>query len=295
MKLMVIANCHCLPLSDAFNLSCRGVEIADFIDVNFITEPRMVEKIDLIHRDEDWRVMSFNLSANFGRIETNTLKQLLGPRLKTFTNIHFDGLHPDITYDGGMGQRVASALGDYHSKIVLGSYVSGRSWEDCLRLFNGSIYENLGYYQEFDNSAMTLSERDTWCDLKFSPTFIAMAKECPVLYTINHPTGAVFIKLAELLALSQGLGWVPFPPEFFLNHLSTSNIWPVYDEIAEFHGLKYRTPQYYIGAQGGGSRLLSRAEFVQKSYESYKIIDDQGKFLEVIAGLPFFETFKEIL
>jgi hypothetical protein len=292
---MIIANCHCLPLAEALPFIGRGIEKSDFIDVNFATQPHMVEKIDLIHSDPSWRVLSFTLSANFERLETSSLKQTLGDRLTTFTNTYFSGLHPDITYVGGMGQRVASAIGDYHSKIVLASYATGRTEDDCLRLFNGGAYEKLGYYQEYALSAQNLLERDAACDVKFAQTFLDMVTEIPTLYTINHPTGAVFLALTEKLAASQGLDYISFAPAFFQNHLSTNNIWPVYNEISEHHGLKYRTPQYYGLGKALNSRMLSRAEFVHRSYQSYAAIADQQKLREVTANMSFYKTFCDTL
>lgn len=255
----------------------------------------MAEKIDIIHNEPDWRVLSFNLSDNFERIQTAKLKAVLGDRLTRFTNVHFSGLQPDITYVGGMGQRVSSAMGDYHSKILLGSYVSGLNVEDCLRLFNGNFYEKLGYYNEYENSAKQLIERDELCDVKFSENFLGMAREIPVLYTLNHPTGAVVLALAEMLAASQNIDYASFAPAFFQNHLSNSIIWPIYNEIAEHLGLKYRTPQYFAVSKGVGQRLLSRVEFVQKSYETYAGFADQEKLREKVAQMPFYKIFVENL
>lgn len=291
---MVIANCHCLPLAEALAFIGSDIEKADFIDVNFLTQPNMVEKIDLIHEDPSWRVVSFPLSAKFERLETPRLKKALGDRLTTFTNTYFDGLHPDITYVGGMGQRVLSPMNDYHSKIVLASYAAGLSAENCLRQFNGAIYEKLGYYQEYDRSAQELLDRDEACDVKFAPHFLEMIKEMPALYTINHPTGAVFLALAEQLAASLGIHFASFSASFFQNHLSTSNIWPVYDEIAEHHGLKYRTPQYYTVGRGIGSRLLSREEFVIKSYECYAAFANQAVLREKAAQTPAYKIISEL-
>lgn len=294
MKLMVVANCHCLPLADAFDLTGVSLEKTDFIDVNFLGEAHMREKVDALYAEPDWRAVSLNLSANFERIETGRLKDVLGARLTTFTNIHFDGLHPDITYVGGMGERVASAIGDYHSKIVLGAYVCGLNWQDCLALFNGNTYEKLGYYQAYADSARTLIHRDESCDVKFARAFLDMARDIPVLYTVNHPTGPVFLALAERLAAALGVDYVAYPPGFFQNHLATANIWPVYDEIAERHSLKYRTPQHYVLAKGNGPRALGREDFVRRSYEAYDRIADRAKLRDITVNMPFFPSFQAI-
>ena len=293
-SVIVIANCHCLPLADALALGGRNIK-TDFIDVTFADRPHMSLKIDnlLSSASHDF-VLSFNLSTQFNRLETGILRENLGDRLRTFTNIHFDGLHPDVTYIGTIGQRTPGFFDDYHSKLVLFCFVTGRGTDDCLRLFNGGVYKKLGYFDIYANSTRELLQRDNVCDIKFAAHFLDMIRFEPCLYTVNHPTGPVFLELSALLADAVGFDFIKMNQVFFQNHLSTNFIWPVYDEIAEHHGLAYRTPAFFIKPGERVSRSASLQEFVEGSYVAYSQANFD-EFAAMVKSLPFFKAFSESL
>jgi len=290
----VIANCHCLPLADALTLVARKAD-ADFIDVTFAEQPHMLAKIDkLFSPDAAEVVFSFNLSENFGRIATTALRPVLGPRMITFTNIHFAGLHPDITYLGPMGQRINGFFGDYHSKLVLFCFAQGRSAAQCLALFNGATYERVGFFESYAAAAAELLQRDGACDVKFAASFLEMLRERPCLYTLNHPTGAVFLELAKRLAAAADFQVADFGPAFFQNHLSVNYVWPVYDEIAEHHRLAYRSPFYFLRPTDRAARAATLEEFIAGCYEAYARAEF-NEFAAMVRALPFFKSFSERL
>lgn len=251
----------------------------------------MVEKIGAcLDGNEDRLVFSFNLSDQFGAIATPALRSHFGSRLITFTNIHFSGLHPDITYIGAMGRRVTGFFGDYHSKIVLFCYATGRSAADCLQLFNGATYERLGFYGALAAAKDELLQRDTSCDVKFAPTFLEMLVNEPCLYTVNHPTGAVFLEISSHLARHSGLDYVNIDRINVQNHLSNNYSWPVYNEIAEHHALAYRSAPYFIAPNRRSSRAYDLKEFVEGCYEAYAQADPK-EFVEMVGKLPFYDNF----
>lgn len=297
MFVNVIANCHCLPLAETLMLGARrdqGLR-ADFIDVVFAEHEHMATKIERLFADEsDDPVFSFHLSANLGRLETTALRARLGDRLHIFSNLYFSGLHPDITYLGRMGDRNVGYFGDYHSKLALFAFVTGRSEEDCLALFNGKTYELIGYFDAYEASANELLARDNVCDIKFGQQFLDMVRRGPCLYTINHPSGEVFVELANTLAARAGIPYVKFPPSFVQNHLSTNYIWPIYNEIAERHGLAYRVPQSFIHAQAGSARSDDLESFVRGSYAGYATADRNALHAE-LTKWPFFSGYMETL
>jgi hypothetical protein len=290
----VIANCHCLPLADALTLVARQAD-ADFIDVTFAGQPHMVEKIDRLFSDHAADVVfSFNLSEHFGRIATAALRPVLGQRMTTFTNIHFAGLHPDITYLGPMGQRINGFFGDYHSKLVLFCFAQGRGVAECLALFNGATYERLGFFQSYAAASAELLQRDAACDVKFAAAFLDMLRDRPCLYTVNHPTGEVFLELGKLLAAAADFQVADFGPAFFQNHLSVNYVWPVYDEIAEHHRLAYRSPAYFLRPVDRTARGATLQEFIAGCYAAYSRAPF-NEFAAMVRGLPFFNSFAERL
>jgi hypothetical protein len=293
-KVMVVGNCHCLPLADAFAL-CGRVASTDFIDVSFTQQPAMAAKIDALADPNAYDVVfSIPLHDNFGQLATDRLRTLLGDRLRTHTNIHFTGLHPDITYIGAMHRRVPGFFGDYHSKIVLFSFVTGRSARDAQALFNGQTYQRLGYFDHYAASAAELRQRDGVCDIKFANAFLEMVPREVTMYTFNHPTGRVFLTLAAAMANAAGIKFIRHGMPVFQNHLSTNYIWPVYGEIAEHHQLAYRTPPVFIRAAQRGPRSVDLGEFIAGSYAAYTSADLED-LRQMAASLPFYAAFSAAL
>ena len=293
-SVMLVANCHCLPLADAFALCVPGVR-TDFIDVNFAQTADNLAKIAGLAASKAEIVFTQMISERLGSVATSILRRQLGVSgVVTFTNIHFTGLHPDITYLGGMGQRLQSPLGDYHSKLVLFSYASQRSLKDCLALFTGPTYERIGYFTAFEQSAGELLARDVALDVRFAEAFITMARKVPTLYTINHPTGTVFLALANALASYAGLPFLPWEPAMFQNHLSINYIWPVYNEIAEHNQLAFRTPLVFVRKGQRDSRVATLREFVSGCYAAYAEADF-SQMQRAVVYTPFYMDFAERL
>jgi hypothetical protein len=185
------------------------------------------------------------------------------------TNIYFSGLHPDITYIGDQGGRVSSPIGDYHSKIVVHSYMKGKSIDDCLMMFNGNNYEKLGFFAEYDNSALTLIERDKDNDIAFGDIFMDKIKNHCSLYTVNHPTPYIFQEYICIIAEYLGINSQRLLIEMLPNYLANSAWWPIYPEIAEQHELNYKMPMLFKQPEFMGGKLMNLKEFIQGSYEIY--------------------------
>jgi hypothetical protein len=284
---LVIANCHCLPIADALAL-CGMVGNTEFIDAVTAHEPHMQEKIARLGGKEGGDlVFTFPLSEKFGPLATAALRPIYGERLRTFTNIHFFGLHPDITYLGPMRGRVEGYFGPYHSKLVLFAFVNGRSEAECRDMFTGEVFRRIGYFHLFDISADELRGREPNCDIKFAETFLEMAVREPVIYTFNHFSGKVFLELAGALARDAGIAYIPHGPQFFQHHLSESYIWPIYDEIAEEHKLAYRTGQHFIRAAGRQRRSVTLDEFIAGSYAAYRAADPE-EFTAMVRDLEYY-------
>ena len=289
MNVTVVANCHCLPLADTLALCAPGLQ-TDFIDVNFVADPATAAKIAGIDGGEKL-VFTQPISEAHGAVATASLRSRLPPgRVLTFTNIHFTGLHPDITYVGAMGGRVQSFFGDYHSKLVLFAFATRRSRTECLHLFEPHALEQVGYLSAFERSAAELRAREAACDVRFAEAFVAMARQVPSLFTINHPTAAVFHELAAAMAAHAGLEFRRIGAAYSANGLANSFIWPVHDAIAEANGLAYRTPPFFVSTAGRASRSWTLEEFVAGCYAHYESVPF-AQLAPMVAQAPFFAEF----
>jgi hypothetical protein len=299
-RILIIANCQTGPLAQIFavcgqDVAIDGIPLDSWHDLKSGAQDTAKTIVDEI--DENTVVFSFNVGDAFGSISTQKLRPLFGDRLIAFTNIRFDGLHPDSTYFGKFGGRWPNFLSEYHSKLITYCYSTKRSVSDCLQMFNGKVYEKLGYYEIFANSERELRKRDEDCDVRFSDEFFEMIKDEYCLLTINHPTSIVFHRLARALAQRAHISFLDFSEHLYPNPLVQSVVWPIYNEVAEHFLLKYRTPQYFIRPPFGyiksTVRSLSLEEFVRGSYKFY---DDHFKFLEfsdAVLEMDFHSRFRD--
>lgn len=288
-KIVVIANCQCLPIARTIALGLLDSSV-EFIDVNFVTHEPHKTRIERLVSEPADIVFSIPLSDQWKGISTDFLRPIYHDRLFTFTNIHFEGLHPDITYIGEMGVRVQGALSDYHSKLILYGFATGRSITDTIRLFHETDYQAIGFGKAFQQSSVGLIERDVACDVQFAPCFIEIIKNRSSMYSVNHPMDHVFRALAEKLCTRADLHYKVYPDEYLTNYLSDNVIWPVYDKIAEMHNLPYRTPQYFVKRNEFSGRTIRLDELVSQFYCAYQSVSNE-KLLSTIKAMQFFTPF----
>lgn len=276
MKVIVIANCQVLPLVKGLGFmtdveTALGLPIHLF-ETNHFDKPK--ENFEALMKEDEPIILTFNNSEKFGEFETGKLKHTF-KNVITITNIYFSGLHPDITYIGDMRGRISSPIGDYHSKIVIHSYMTGKSVNDCMLLFNGINYEKLGLYSEYADSASLLLERDKENDIAFGKYFMTLLKERPSLYTVNHPTPYIFQEYLCVIADHLGIRAQRLPIEMLPNYLANSAWWPVYPEIAEHHNLNYQMPMLFKQPEAMGGKIIGLKEFVVHSYDLYNKLKER--------------------
>jgi Polysaccharide biosynthesis enzyme WcbI len=276
VKICVIANCQVRPIVKGLSALADVEKIAG-LPIHMFGSPlfqKPQEEFRTLAESHDVTVLSFLLGDRFGEYETIRLKKAI-PRLFTVTNLYFTGLHPDITYVGGQGWRLQSPLGDYHSKIILHSFVTSRSKSDCLERFAGKVYEKLGMFDEFEKSKNQLIGRDVGIDFPFGKIFLEMVKEHPSLYTVNHPTAFVFQEYIIHLAGLLGLRAHRMPLEILPNYLADTVWWPVYNEIGEYHSVQYSMPMVFKQPENLGGKFIDLEEFIDRSYLDYTRMEDR--------------------
>jgi hypothetical protein len=268
VNIIVIANCHVQPVRDALALSHEVDEVfsVPIHLVNTIHYTNAIEQIKNSNKQK-FTVLQFDGLLEKANLGNDILSRI--DRVLSFTNIYFSGLHPDITYFGGMGKRVMSPLGDYHSRICLLSFIKGYSLDQCTNLFNSKNYDQLDYYKEWDKSDTELRRRDSTLDIKFADGFLEMTKNEPTLYTFNHPLGPVFYHLAEKIFTGLELAFPKFPTSYFYNYLATNAWWPIYPEIGDFNSIKFDHPMIFKSPDHLSRKFYSLEQFVAASFALY--------------------------
>lgn len=277
---LVIGNCQSLPLSGTLNYFCSNVTF-DYFGVHVIPPAQRAERIRAFvnqSHDKFSIVLAAPLSDDFDMLSSSRVRATFAPAaVFTIPNFYFSGLHPDLTYLGSLGRRLAGPLHDYHSKLAVAGYVNGIPPKELKRYFSVSSYEAAGYFGEYANSLEEMRRRDReQVDIGFAQEIEQFLRRDLCFFSFNHPTsflfGAYVAKLAAELAgrdLIRKLDWTP-QPSGLPNHLATAAIFPVYPEIAEAHRLHFSGSYAFKPAAAADlPNSLDLDAFLASEYESF--------------------------
>lgn len=284
-KALIIANCQVQPLKHALSARAKDIDFEEF-GVHLAAPQDMAERIErLAARKSDFKfVLSFSLSDDYGIISKNMIEQTFYPaRVIFITNIYFSGLHPDLTYIGGIGVRLSGPTGDYHSRIAAIGYASGLGADHITDLYTHKTYEKLDYYMEFQRSIAELKSRDERVDIKLSDKIEDVVRSGGLFYSMNHPSSSVTEGYADDIAqwlsdagLIELVGWnagAASAP----NYLALSEVMPVFPEICRAHHLPYPGSYLFkrvtIGDEPG--RILNLREFVELELEAFRQVSPE--------------------
>ncbi len=273
MHIGVVVNCHVLPITKSLS-NLAGVDSVFSVPIHLYGRPPFIdaaENFERLAQKPETVILSFQNGKAFGAYEIKTLRERVQP-LYTLTNVNFSGLQPDIIYLGDQAGRIQSPIGDYHSKLIIHSFIQGLSPDQCQKRFNAKEFERLGLFRAYDVSKAELLRRDAELDIRFAKMFFELVNEVPCLYTINHPTPAVFQEFSSFIADFLGLTKILIPYEMLPNYLASSSWWPIYEPIREFHQLKYETPMLFKQPESLGGRFMGMEEFIARSYAIYNQI-----------------------
>jgi hypothetical protein len=277
---VVISNCQCQPLKHAMTLQCADVRF-ELFGVHLIAPDRRDEEVAAFvakARTDYDVILSIPLSDEFGAISLNQIRETFSDKfVGTISNVFFAGLHPDLTYIGGLAQRVEGPLGDYHSRIALLCYLRGQTVAETLALFRHETYEAMGYYDAYATSLAELVHRDAGVDVSIAPDLPRLLREDLCFLSVNHPTSWLFSSYSATVARwleKQGVtrmsGWASGPMGM-VNHLASAAIYPIYPEIAARHGLARPGSYVFQSAMVGDvpATCFDLGAFITASFAAY--------------------------
>ncbi|MXP64903.1 hypothetical protein E0493_16245 [Roseomonas sp. M0104] len=282
IKLVLIGNCQTGPLNTALS-NYPEFEMLDTLDVNTFGSQSYNQKVENLKKvladpPEGLVVLTQKLSDKFPDIATEHLRRAY-PRTLVYTNISFAGFHPDIFWVGGFQNKLSGPMGVYHSRIVASSFLAGLGEAECREMFNGEVYEKLGFYDVYASSRKELLVRDEVCDIKFAERFFELSKQRIPLYCNNHPTSHVVQELTSGIAEALSVSPRRLSADLAPCSLSVGAWWPIYDEVSERHGLAYRDSGTFKQPRISGGKLLTLDEVITEFYSFYRSLgqDEIGK------------------
>jgi hypothetical protein len=206
-------------------------------------------------------VLSQPLAKGFGPIQPAEIRSL-GVQVIEFPNLYYSGFHPDMSYVGGFGDRVASPCGDYHSVAVIYGFLSGWPVAETVSAYRDVIADVVNPPRVEQVSRTALIERSAAVGFPAEEMFDYLDDRV-FMYTVNHPTAAPVAFVGRWLLGQLGLGqeapwgWVESVLD---NPLSRSVAWPVWDPDPRW------TPVF----RGPRGQVFTLAAFVEESYRLYE-------------------------
>lgn len=154
--------------------------------------------------------------------------------------IGFRAFHPDITY---AYIRDTNELTRVHYNSFIGAWAFNNrvSPEDAARLYNHSTYNQLGYYDTWNESIDKLRSEFLACDFtkeEFEKYILCVKRKGLFMHSTNHPHIEPIIELGKLVASRIGRNEALIYRDIAIpDALAASSVWPLYTEIGQELGL----------------------------------------------------------
>lgn len=277
-RAVVISNCQCLPLA-AWLTVMSADTVFDYWGVHVIDSGQIKTTIDAFvtkARAEYDMILAIPLSEDYLDLSTTRIADsFAGIPLIRISNIYFSGFHPDQTYIGGLTQRVTGPLGDAHSKLAIHGFMAGLTVDQTMNLFSYQNYACLGYFDEFSASLDELTKRDSSVDVPVTRSLEQQLLTALCFYSFNHPTPAVFNAYTpHVMQYLVSRGFVqhstcPADPFICAENLAENIIFPVYPEIAAYHGVPH-IGSYAFKPVGPWVNPMSLNRFLTLEFEAFE-------------------------
>jgi hypothetical protein len=270
---LMLPNFRTVPIWSLSGLDC----IADEINVN-------------VRGDFIWMT---SLNEDNQKTVIGNLKKAPS-RVIQIPEIYFDAFHPDMTYAQlNNGELLESALGHYHSKIVLWCFLNNLSVSDTLQFFKHQSFYQLGYLELHKNSMLQLKKSIANCGLDLYPFLGVIRHSESFMHTFNHPKVSILSAMAKSICLKLELS--PAVDHFEVSQIlrdalfEAGPIFPIYPEIANFFGLE---GTYMFRRQDG--QILNLVDFIEKSFHIYEDINTNQLNKEFLFTENFHKRMQEI-
>ena len=192
----------------------------------------------------------------------------------------FPAFHPDLTYAKDIKTGQLTRL-HYNSKLVVAMWSLGYSSNETKKFFNDSIYDSLGYYDDYSDSVTRLTAEFRRCGFAhdiINNLFLKLRGSCPFMYSRNHPMPIVFEHFAKAILSQLGIKPMNKGSVFSRDYFYYSRF-PVYPEIANIYNSEgnylfmYRK-EFIFGVEN----------FVKFMYEEYVSQNISRSELQMLTG-----------
>ena len=248
-RIAVVGNCQSFGIAYGMKLLVPHAHVDRFTIVR-----KGATSLDMLARTLSNYDHVFSLEFQPGFVRGGGWEELKArlPAVAPIPSIVFSGFHPDTIYildPTRSGFPVEGPTGPYHSAIALFAWLRGMNVDQTVALFGEPLFEALGYFDVWQDSAHEFLELARTSGLDLSAELVRWSRSGPFMYSMNHPKAHVLFDVAKALLTRAGVktGPVEFA-DFAVDDIVRGVVFPVYPEIAERYGHR-------------GSYLFKRANY----------------------------------
>lgn len=277
MKIVIAGNCQSVPIARAMKHCTQGVNVIPYT-VHSANE-KICRSFESDIEDAD-HVLAFKVAETF-RLEPfryTHLKERLGSKLKTITNLFFSGYHPDYTYVNKLeGGRLLSFLGDYHSKICLVGALKGESHQAIRHAMLDSEFGiKAGYQEIFNKSIHELIQRDKEIDIGYAKRLSEIAESDRLFLTFNHPKNYIIYDYVYQLLSFLGIEYrfvLPSETSEYLGGGPVLASHPSVQGVFKTSSVNSLNERAYV-KPAGSSYFVNIDEFISLCLDGYSVVPD---------------------
>jgi len=273
-KLIFIGNCQVDSIADAIN-SLVGKPTAFSIRAGSRIMSSIIsgdEKITALNSslielldDCDSLYVQSKVNANF-LIKT---KPNIKNKIRILPAIHYSGFHPDIVHIRNKKNKmmIQGPMVNYHSSIVLWSWINGRRIQESIDLFREEIYKQLKYYEYQEKAKQLLLSKSKVTEFPLQNVIDNWFDQGCWMDAPSHPKLFVLIDIVKMILQKENIN--DFSNINIDNTDKSSRLprFPVYPDLAKsFKGI---IGSYEFKPAGKKSKVYNLEEFIETSFECY--------------------------
>ena len=248
-RIAVVGNCQSFGIAYGMKLLAPHAHVDRFTIVR-----QGITTLDMLAKTLSSYDHVFSLEFQPGFVRGGGWEELKTrlPNVAPIPSIVFSGFHPDTIYildPTRSGFPIEGPTGPYHSAIALFAYLRGMSVDQTVALFGEPLFQSLGYFDVWEDSAREFLELARASGLDLSAELIRWSRSGPFMYSMNHPKAHVLFDVAKALLAKADIKTAPVEfSDFAVDDIVRGVVYPVYPEIAERYGHR-------------GSYLFKRANY----------------------------------
>ena len=264
--LAILSNCQTAGLATAARRFSPDLEVIE-LHVSQVATAAQREAITktLRHADKVW---CMPLDDRYDTLSENRIGQTLDNVLVLPIMLFF-GFHPDLTYLPEQARSVHSPLTEYHSTLIIASYLSGLDVHETTRMFNSLVYAKLGYTRAYERDLMAVMHTFRQHRLDIEPCLMKWRDRGCFMHSPNHPKSYVLDDLAKLMLDTSGLSVDSDCCTESPDTLECHAQFPVYPELARRVGVSGSLRFKQAVGQGETPQTISLQDFVEGSFAGY--------------------------